>query len=151
MTNPDQNSVIVRRLFKCPVNTLFKWLIEPDLIALWFGPKQIKVVKVQNKIAVGGKYQIKLQKPNDDIFYIQGIYLEILKPNKIVYSFDYVGLNKAPPSSVVSITLEKVDNSVTKLTLTQTFDQIPLDMVNRTKAWKNMMLLLSQFVTEVKE
>jgi len=47
-------------------------------------------------------------------------------------------LASSPPNSIVIIKLEKLAQNQSLLSFTQDFEQIPLDMESRTKAWEHM-------------
>ncbi|MEM7087425.1 MAG: SRPBCC domain-containing protein [Bacteroidota bacterium] len=132
------NIVHVTRQFNCSKPALYRWIVEPNLISKWFGPKHCKVGNVHNNFRTGGGYEIELLKPNSKRFSIKGIYLEIDQPNWLKFSFVYIGLETTPPKSTVTISLEEISPNSTQLTLIQKFETRPPDMENRTKAWGNM-------------
>ena len=138
-----QNKIFLQHKFNCSPTTLFDWLTQPKLISKWFGPKSIKITSVQADVSVSGYYRIKLKKPDNECFYIEGKYLEIIKPSKLVFTFRYQGLPKKPPPSIVTIKLEALNASTTLLYLSQEFNQAPLDLENRTQAWNHMINKLS--------
>ena len=41
------NKVFVSRRFNCSKSELFDWLVRPELITKWFGPKQLSIGSVQ--------------------------------------------------------------------------------------------------------
>jgi len=132
------NKIYVSREFNHSKTVLFKWIVEPDLISKWFGPKKLVIKKVVSDLRVSGTYNIELLKPNGTIFNIRGTYLEIKEHTKLKFSFTYSGLEFLPPESIVEITLSEISPSITKLTLIQTFETIPGDMDNRSKSWEGM-------------
>ena len=134
----NQDSIYISRRFNCTVHTLFKWLSEPELICQWFGPKHLKVVAVTTDLKIGGAYRIQLLKPDGVIFSIEGVYIEINEPSKLVFSFAYKGMSNTPPDSIVKIILNKVDSNNSNLSLIQSFESTPKDLYNRTKAWEIM-------------
>lgn len=142
------NSVYLNREFNCSVQTLFKWLVDPELMCQWFGPKQLTVVDIQSDLCVGGKFNIQLAKPDNTSFYIEGQFLEIKENHNLKFSFAYKGLPNTPPDSIVDITIEEIEDKVSKLTLIQKFAVIPEDMKNRTKAWEYMLQKLEDLVTQ---
>jgi len=143
------DSIFLSRTFNCSAQELFNWLITPELIARWFGPKDLSVKDVKTHICVGGSYSIELNKPNGDHFFIQGEYLEIATPHKLVFSFRYEGLGQSPPESVVKMILKQITEHQTSLSLTQKFDTAPLDMEGRTKSWESMFCKLDDEIRTV--
>ena len=144
MMETAKNSLYISRRFNCSVNTLFKWIVEPDLICQWFGPKSMTLVEVKNDLTIGGAYTIELLKPNGMAFSIEGEYIEIDEPNKVVFTFTYKGIPNTPPASIVEITIERVDTNISNLSLIQKFDIVPTDMPSRSSAWQNMFAKLKE-------
>ncbi len=140
------NNVYLERIFDCSVEELFQWFSKPDLIAQWFGPKHLKVGKVNVNFNIGGTYSIELYKEHGSSFHINGIYTEIQKPNKIVFNLRYQGLTNPPPDSIVNIMFQQINPYSTKLLFVQKFDVPPPDFENRTKAWESMFERLFQLV-----
>ncbi|MGI9542370.1 MAG: SRPBCC family protein [Cyclobacteriaceae bacterium] len=140
------NSVFVSRRFNCSVGELFDWLVQPRLIAQWFGPKLWSVKRVHTDIRVGGRYSIELTKPDNQNFFIEGEYSEINAPYSISFTLMYIGLSSTPPKSVVKIKLEGITPNESLLTLTQEFEHLPSDLEHRTKAWEHMLKMLSKLL-----
>lgn len=137
------NNVYVSRNFNCSVEQLFKWMVEPSLICQWFGPKNFQVINTISELSIGGKISIELAKPDGEHFFIEGEYMEIAPPNKLLFSFAYRGLKNTPPSSIVQITLKSVDSNIAQLSLVQKFTSTPTDIKSRTNAWENMFSKLN--------
>ncbi len=136
--------VILDRVFNCSAQQLFIWLVKPELLRRWFGPPQLTVLQVKNDLKVGGHYQIELEKPNKEIFTIEGFYVHIEEPFRLVFTQRYLGLESPPPDSEVEITLENHHAGQSKLRLIQKFQISPSNIENRTKAWKFMLKRLDQ-------
>lgn len=140
------NKIYIKRDFACNPNELFRYLIQPDLIAKWFGPKHTVVGAVSMDVRVNGSYSIELIKPDNKNFFIVGSYIEIDKPSRLVFSFQYQGLPSSPPESRVEITIKADGSGNSKLLLTQQFEVMPADMENRTVAWNNMLTKLGSLI-----
>ena len=131
-------NIYISRTFNCSTKQLFDWMVNPKLLAKWFGPKHVSTGMIESDLKVGGNYRIELLKVQGNRFFIEGQYIEIKKPTKLVFSFKYEGLVNTPPDSVVTIIIEEIEPSISKLSLIQKFELAPTDIENRTKAWKNM-------------
>lgn len=136
MTEPSK--VYVTRTFQCSAEVLFDWLTRPELIMQWFGPKNLKVHKAVTSVKVSGSYRFDLGKDNKDLFAITGEYLDIVRPERIVFSYRYEGLSEPPPPSKVRILLKQLNPDVTSMMFTQEFEEPPPDMETRDQAWKLM-------------
>jgi uncharacterized protein YndB with AHSA1/START domain len=144
-----RNKVYVIRKFHTSRQTLFNWIIRPDLISKWFGPKQVSVGKVESDFKIGGSFKIQLLKPDATSFLIEGTYFEIDEPNRIKFTFVYSELDNPPPPSIVTISFEEISPLLTELTLVQEFELEPSDFENRTKSWKYMFQILEREIKAV--
>ncbi len=144
----EKHKVFINRTFNCSVHDLFQWLIEPKLIAMWFGPKNLTVGAVESNPVVSGEYSIELIKPDGSHFFIKGEYIEIDKPSKLAFSFNYIGLKNAAPESVVHMNLEAVTNEKSSLSFVQQFELEPHDMETRTETWNMMFGKLSELAEQ---
>ena len=140
-------NIYISRTFNCSTKQLFDWMVNPKLLAKWFGPKHVSTGMIESDLKVGGNYRIELLKVQGNRFFIEGQYIEIEKPTKLVFSFKYEGLVNTPPDSVVTIIIEEIEPSISKLSLIQKFELAPPDVENKTKAWENMFEKLN---TEIK-
>lgn len=143
-----QNKIYIKRQFNCSPAKLFDWLVQPNLIAQWFGPKHLSVESVQTDLRVGGQYAIALLKPDQQQLTIAGEYLEIKAPNSLVFSLQYQGLPSTPPDSIVKMDISALAEGVSQLLFTQEFVTLPLDMDRRTAAWEYMFQLLEGLLFE---
>lgn len=140
------STIYINRTFNCHINELFKWLVEPHLFIKWFGPRTLKVLNVEIDLSVGKEYRIELIKPGGQHFFITGKYLAVEVPTKLVFNFNYSGLDNAPPDSVVKISLEKIGSNQSRLSLAQEFKTVPTNMENRTRSWESMLIRLDEKV-----
>ncbi len=138
------NKIFINRKFNCLATELFDWLVRPELIAKWFGPKHLSVGIVKTNLRIGGKYSIELKKSDDKSFFIEGEYIEIDAPNKLIFSFRYRGLPFQPPDSIVKIDIKSISDSETHLSLVQDFVTVPSDIENRTRSWEYMFGVLEE-------
>jgi len=138
------NKIFINRKFNCSSTELFDWLVRPELIAKWSGPKHLSVGMVESDLRIGGKYSIELIKSDDQNFFIEGKYIELKEPTKLVFSFRYRGLPSQPPDSIVKITIKSTSDSEAHLFLVQDFVTVPADMENRTKSWEYMFGVLEE-------
>jgi uncharacterized protein YndB with AHSA1/START domain len=140
------NNIFIHRKFGCSVTELFTWLIQPELITQWFGPKGMTAIRVETDVRVGGTYMIELKTPDNITFQIIGEYLEISSPEQLVFSLHYLGLPGNPPKSTVKIVLTEEGPRESTLALFQDFEFLPSDFDRRTKGWEHMLQVLQKLV-----
>lgn len=138
------NKIFINRRFKCSKSELFDWLVQPDLITKWFGPKHLSIGTVKMDVRIGGKYSFELKKSHDQNFFIEGKYIEVNTPDALVFTLEYRGLTASPPKSIVKIKFKELSGNESFLSLTQDFELIPSDMSKRAKAWEYMLQTLEE-------
>lgn len=140
----NNNKVYVRRTFECSTETLYDWLVSPELIAQWFGPEGYHTKVLECHAVPQGNYRFSLFRGEQYRFTIFGTYLEMERPNFLKFSYQYEDL-PSKPSSVVSFRLIEKHQS-TRLEMVQEFKvQVP-DFSTRSKAWIFMLNRLSKLV-----
>ena len=82
-----QPALSLTRQFDAPIDQVFDAWTNPEVIARWFGPEGFKVVNKHIELHVGGKYQIDILSPNDEVIKHFGEYVEITPPIKLVFTW----------------------------------------------------------------
>jgi uncharacterized protein YndB with AHSA1/START domain len=74
------------RMIDVPREKLFRCWTEPELLKPWFCPKPWSVSHAEIDPRNGGSSYIVMNGPNGEIMPNNGIYLEVIKNEKIVFS-----------------------------------------------------------------
>ena len=77
-----------RRINATPEKVYAAWT-DPEKIARWFGPAQVKAGSVQAEIdlRVGGRYRISFEGVDGEIFQVGGVYREVTPNARIAFSW----------------------------------------------------------------
>ena len=134
-----QNKVYLKRTFNCSPETLFKWLVEPELIVQWFGPKDTTAGAVATDVRLNGRFSIELTRDGGQAFTVVGQYSTLEPPHRLGFSFGYQGIDG--PESEISMILTS-QGKTTTLQFTQSFETPPPNMEGRTVAWNAMFALM---------
>jgi uncharacterized protein YndB with AHSA1/START domain len=119
-TSTTEPVITMTRTFDAPRELVFEMWTNPEHIANWFGPEGFSVPHCEIDFRVGGTWHIDMQGPDGTAYPNKGTYLEIVPPEKIVYS-DVVDDDEQawgdtpPPSSTVTLLFEEEDGK-TRLT-----------------------------------
>jgi uncharacterized protein YndB with AHSA1/START domain len=76
------------REFSAPIQRVFEAWTQPDVLAKWFGPEGFTVVNAQTDLSIGGKYEISIKSPDDNIIKHFGEYVEINVPNSLIFTWE---------------------------------------------------------------
>ena len=86
--NLQQNhQVVVERTFSAPRERVFRAWIDPSLMEKWFAPVTMKPVGIEANVVVGGSYRIGMRHQDGTIHYARGKYIEILPPERLVFTW----------------------------------------------------------------
>ena len=73
--------------FNAPIEKVFLAWTTPEYLVKWFGPQEFEVLSAEVDLQFKGKYSITLKSPDNKIIEHSGEYLEIEKPNKLVFTW----------------------------------------------------------------
>jgi uncharacterized protein YndB with AHSA1/START domain len=119
MTDDSDRTLILTRVLKAPRGHVFAAWTTPDLVAAWWGPEGYVTEHCEMDIRPGGSYRFSMRSPAGEIYWKRGMYLEIVAPERIVFTFAWDDANGEPGhETVVTVTLEDL-GAETRLTLRQ--------------------------------
>lgn len=121
MPDTNRHELLITRLFDAPRELVYACWTDPEHLARWGGaPEGLTVVVEEQDIRVGGSYRICMRSPEGDEYRLQGVYRELVAPEKIVFTHAWVLQDgTSAPETLVTILLEKSKNG-TELIFRQT-------------------------------
>lgn len=144
MATTVKPSLTIKRRFKAPPAKVFAAWTDPEKVKSWMGPGEIKTVRAENDLRVGGRYFIGMLTPAGENHDVSGVYREVVPNEKLVYSWSW----KSTPEreSLVTVTF-KADGGGTLLTLTheQFFDEAVRD--SHQGGWNGAMDKLEKYLS----
>lgn len=106
-----QRELVLTRVIDAPPAKLFRAWTEPELMKQWFAPLPWTTTKVEVDLRVGGSSLIVMRSPEGQEFPSRGVYLEVVKNQKLVFTDAFV--NAWEPSEkafmVATLTFEQHD------------------------------------------
>ncbi|MCV0394817.1 MAG: SRPBCC family protein [Rhizobiaceae bacterium] len=85
----DSRELVLTRLLDAPRDKLYRCWTEPELMEQWFAPKPWKVTDVKTDVRTGGGNSFTMRGPEGEAFPSEGVYLEIVPNEKIVFTDAY--------------------------------------------------------------
>ena len=126
----SDNQVVVSKVIDASREELFEAFTNPEIMSKWFYPEEDMSAEVTNTFRVGGGYVLKMHCKNGEIYTHVGEYMEIVPPEKLVFTWnsDFV------QNTVVTITFSGVDSG-TEVTISH--DLLPAGEMteNHRKGW----------------
>ena len=88
--NPERDLVLDRVINASP-DKFFRAWTEPELIVQWFTPPPWSTASAVTDLRPGGSTTIVMRSPEGQDFANQGVYLEVVKDKKLVFTDAYTG------------------------------------------------------------
>lgn len=119
MTTPaNNNDLVLTRVMDVPRDKLFRAWTEPALMKQWFAPKPWTISDVKTDLRAGGASNITMRSPDGQDHPMSGIYLEVVKNEKIVFTDAYTAgwTPSEKPFFTAIVTFEDIGGGKTKYT-----------------------------------
>jgi len=106
--------IVITRLFNAPRDLVFAAWTDPAHIGRWFGPNGFTITMHEMDVRPGGHWRFIMHGPDGTDYLNENQYLEIVKPERLVY------LHGPVPKFQATVTFEN-ENGKTRLTMRTTF------------------------------
>ncbi|WPR70356.1 SRPBCC domain-containing protein [Flavobacterium sp. NG2] len=83
--NTENRQLNINRIFKAPIELVWKAWTEPELIANWWGPNGFSTTIHNMNVEVGGEWKLTMHGPDGTNYPNRSIYKEIIPYKKIVF------------------------------------------------------------------
>ncbi|TMD60166.1 MAG: ATPase [Chloroflexi bacterium] len=111
--------IVITREFDAPRELVFKAITDPTLIPKWWGPRRYETIVDKMDVRPGGAWRFINRAADGGEHGFNGVYREIVPPEKIVQTFEWEGL--PGHISVETLILEDLGGR-TRITTTSVFD-----------------------------
>jgi uncharacterized protein YndB with AHSA1/START domain len=115
VTTPSDREIVMTRVFDAPRDLVFEAHSSAEHMKQWWGPRKYETISAEIDFRPGGKWRIVHRGPDGEEYGFHGEYREIVRPERIVWTFVFEGAPGEP--AVETLTLEEHEG---KTTLTAT-------------------------------
>ena len=127
VTTPSDLEIVMSRVFDAPRDLVFEAHTSCEHLSRWWGPRKYEVVECDVDFRTGGTWRIVQRGPDGDLIAFFGEYTEIVRPERISWTFAFEGLSgqeglKGGPGPE-TLTLEEHDGKTT-ITSTSFFTSV---------------------------
>ena len=119
---PLEQKVVMMRFFDAPPELVFKTYIDPNLIPQWWGLRRLTTTVVKMEVRPGGIWRFVQRESDGNEYVFNGIYHEIVPSKRLIYSFEFEGMQGHV--TVEAVTFEREHVSKTKLTSKSFFQTV---------------------------
>ena len=85
----EKTSLEIIRFINAPPARVYKAWTDPAELQRWFGPEDVRTIKIDANVRVGGKYRWDLQKQDGEEWSCLGEYRELVPGKKIVFTWKW--------------------------------------------------------------
>jgi uncharacterized protein YndB with AHSA1/START domain len=156
----DAETILIERVFDAPRDLVFEAWTNPKYLVAWFAPRGCTIEFARIDVRPGGRFHSRIHNPAFGDCWCVGEYLEIVRPERIVYSIaiaDREGrrIDAAraghhpdwPAETIVSVTLED-GHGRTRLTLRQNASLALAKQTGAYPSWLQMLDGLREFLEQ---
>lgn len=116
---PAERELVITRILDAPRSLVFKVWTNPEHLVHWWGPRDFTTPSCKMDVRPGGTYRILIRSPEGKDHWMQGVYREIVEPDRLVFTFAWEDEKGAPGwETLVTVTFTEHDGK-TKLTFHQ--------------------------------
>jgi uncharacterized protein YndB with AHSA1/START domain len=85
ITTPSDLEIAMTREFDAPRHLVFDAMTRPEHVRRWFGCDAFTLPICEIDLRVGGAYRFVMRSPDGSESTLQGVYREILRPERVVF------------------------------------------------------------------
>lgn len=86
---PGKQEVVVTHIFDAPRDLVFKIMMDPTLVAQWWGPRDLTTIVEKMEVKKGGIWRFIQRDASGSEFAFNGVYHEILAPERVIDTFEF--------------------------------------------------------------
>lgn len=129
---------------------VFKVWTQPKHFSRWLGPKDFTTIACHMKVQVGGMYRACIRSPEGTDLWMQGVYREVIEPERLVFTFAWKDENSQPKhETLVLVTFEEQDNK-TLMTFQQAIFESAESRDSHNIGWSECFDRLAVYLANVK-
>jgi uncharacterized protein YndB with AHSA1/START domain len=140
----------ITRVFDAPRDLVFEAWSNPDHLAAWLGPHGFTAEAVTVKLTEGGQWRACIRGGEHDIErWVRGVYHEIDRPERLVFSFAWEEPKGAPGhDTLCTVTLADHDGK-TEMTFHQAVFETREDRDGHVAGWRSGFDDLAAYLKEM--
>ena len=142
--------LVITRTFDAPQELVFDCWTQDKHLARWSGaPEGMTAVMETKQVRKGGSYKVHLDRENGERFTVAGKYLEVVRPEKLVFTHAWLDEAGDPGEEMlVTITFSTVGRK-TRMTLTQVGFRSAASRDGHRSGWSSQMDRFKTYVNNL--
>jgi uncharacterized protein YndB with AHSA1/START domain len=150
VTEPTERVLVIERVFDAPRELVFKCWTEPEHLARWIGPRDLSSTILACELRQGGNYRMRMRGPGGQDHWQQGVFREIVPPERIVRTFCWTDADGRPtrPETLLTVTFADLGGR-TRLTLHQAVFESVTACDEHRRGWSSSLGKLAEYIATV--
>jgi uncharacterized protein YndB with AHSA1/START domain len=143
------NSLVVSQTIRADAERLFRAWTDPEELKHWWrmDEKGWRFDAASIDLRVGGRYRLGMTSPDGNTYVAVGVYREIQRPTRLVFTWDWEGEFMPVGETLVTVEFKDSGNQ-TEVVLTHERFADPSRVARHEQGWSQMLRLLDSSVTE---
>ena len=116
-TEKPKHDLVLTRIFDAPRSLVWKAWTDPKHVAQWWGPQGFTNPVCELDVRPGGAIRIDMRAPDGTVYPMTGIYREIVKPDRLVFTSYALDAADKPMFEVLNTVMFAEQDGKTTLTV----------------------------------
>lgn len=121
MSTRADTSLRLSRIIKADSETVFRAWTEPEHLERWSCPEGLRVADVHVDLRIGGKYRLRMEGPEGQFHTAVGVYREIERPKRLVYTWDWLEEDHRMGETLVTVEFNEMEGSTEVVVIHERF------------------------------
>ncbi|MGH7997728.1 MAG: SRPBCC domain-containing protein [Opitutaceae bacterium] len=114
---PSEREIVITRLFDASREVVFRVWTDAKHLRSWWGPNGFTNRICEVDLRPGGAWRIVMRGPNGVEYPAQGVYREVMQPERLVFTNDALDAGGSPVLKGLTTVTFEADGAKTKLTV----------------------------------
>jgi uncharacterized protein YndB with AHSA1/START domain len=124
IAEPGKQELFIAREFDASRELVFKAYSDPKILIRWMGPKDLTMKIEKMECKTGGSYRYIFTAPNGNEDGFHGVVHEVLKPQRIIQTFEFEGLPESGHVVMETTRFEDISPNRTRVTTQSVFQSV---------------------------
>jgi uncharacterized protein YndB with AHSA1/START domain len=143
----SERELTITRVFNAPRSLVFKVWTQPEHFSHWLGPKDFTTIGCQMNVQVGGMYRACIRSPEGTDHWMQGVYREVIEPERLVFTFAWEDENSQPKHETLVTVIFTEQNNQTLMTFHQAIFESTESRNSHHSGWSECFDRLATYLT----
>jgi uncharacterized protein YndB with AHSA1/START domain len=143
----SERELTITRVFNAPRSLVFNVWTQPEHFSRWLGPKDFTTIACHMNVQVGGMYRACIRSPEGNDHWMQGVYREVIEPERLVFTFAWEDENSQPKHETLVTVIFTEQNNQTLMSFHQAIFESTESRNSHRSGWSECFDRLATYLT----